>query len=108
MLLVLEIIVGVYILWLEIVIFNDLLWRISIDPRVWQNMLYCTNGHIWCRCVPFVWLHNCFYNMFDAEVQLDLLNVYTEPTDVCTPQLDLWQFDCLDFVMNQLYTWTHF
>lgn len=35
MLLVLEIIVGVYILWFEIVIFNELLWRISIDLRVW-------------------------------------------------------------------------
>lgn len=35
MLLVIEIIVGVYILWFEIVIFNDLLWRISIDLRVW-------------------------------------------------------------------------
>lgn len=35
MLLVIEIIVGVYILWFEIVIFNELLWRISIDLRVW-------------------------------------------------------------------------
>lgn len=51
-----------------------------------------------CSIVPMATSDVDAYHLFDyttvlqhvdAEVQLDLLNVYTEPTDVCTPQLDL-------------------